>query len=161
MEAEGLTTKWQSFEEVAAFLLGWFSGEFGLHRVEGKQKIDGEDTEWEIDGKGVNDHDGSFMIVECKRFTTSKVKQEVVAGLAFRVLDTGAVGGILVTPLGFQAGAQKVASGNDIFTVVLDKNSTPQQFAISFLNKFIAGGSTPLVMFGGDRKQSPHQPSGQ
>jgi hypothetical protein len=48
--------------------------EFGLEFVEGKQKIQGSATTWEIDAKGVAGDEG-FFIVECRRHTTSKQSQ--------------------------------------------------------------------------------------
>ena len=73
---------WQTYEEVATYLLDLFAKEFGLDRVESKQKIEGKrvDTLWEIDAKGVRDDNGGFMIVECKRHTTAKLSQELLSG---------------------------------------------------------------------------------
>jgi hypothetical protein len=98
--------------------------EFGLVRVEGKQKILGSSTgtEWEIEGKGVTTRDKEFVIVECRRYTTSRLKQECVGALAYRISDTGASGGILVTPIGLQEGAKMVAACENIVTVILDEN---------------------------------------
>src|SRR5690242_17015231 len=111
---------WQSYEEVAAYLLGRFANEFGLGRVEGKQLVPGASgTNWEIDAKGYGQDGTSFVIVECKRYTTSRVSQEILAGLAFRIQDTGASGGIVVTPIGYQEGAKKVAAHVGIKTVQL------------------------------------------
>jgi hypothetical protein len=142
---------WQTYEEVAAWLLNQFAREFGLDRVEGKQDVAGQSsgTSWQIDAKGVRESDGGFMIVECRRYTTSRICQEQVAGLAFRILDSGAIGGILVSPLGFQEGAAKVAASQRIFAVTLDPTSTPASFSIGFLNKFRAGGSLGLFICGG------------
>ncbi|WP_411153065.1 restriction endonuclease [Streptomyces sp. A30] len=74
-------------------------------------------TEWEIDGKGVKVGDEGFVIIECRRYTTSKQKQEQVAGLAYRIIDTEADGAIIVSPLGLQEGAAKVAEAENIRTV--------------------------------------------
>jgi len=142
--------KWQNYEEVAADLLGRFANEFSLDRFEGKQKVAGNrsNTEWEIDAKGVRDCDGGFMIVECRRYTTSRQSQENVGARAYRILDTGAMGAICVSPLGFQEGAKKVANGEDIFEVTLTPDSTPTDFVMGFLNKFAAGVSTTLFIQG-------------
>ncbi len=73
---------WEKYEKVAAELLDRFASDFGLERVEGKQKIAGESgTEWEIDAKGFRDDEGEFLIVECRRHTTSSQSQEQVGGL--------------------------------------------------------------------------------
>ena len=143
--------RWQTYEEVAAWLLDQFANEFGIDRVEGKQDLPGQRSgiSWEIDAKGVRESDGGIMIVECRRYTTSRICQEQVAGLAYRILDSGAIGAILVSPLGFQQGATKVAESEGIFAVTLDPSSTPASFSIGFLNKFRAGGIMGMFVCGG------------
>lgn len=146
------TTKtWRSYEEVATFLLNHFAKEFGLDRVEGKQDVVGNrsKTTWEIDAKGVRNADGAFMLIECRRYTTSRQSQEKVGGLAYRIIDTGAIGGIIVSPLGLQEGAEKVAAAENIVEVRLDEDSTPEHFVIHFFDKFRAGASIPLYVCGG------------
>jgi len=90
--------KWLSYEELATYLLNRMAKEFGLESVQGKQKIQGKrsGTSWVIDAKGIIEGGGGFFIVECRRYTTSKQNQEKVGGLAYRILDTGANGAILV-----------------------------------------------------------------
>lgn len=133
---------WKSYEEVAQSLLGQFASHFRLGRVEGKQVIPGKSgANWEIDAKGVKDNDEAFLIVECRRHTTSRLNQESVGGLAFRIKDTGAKGGILVTPLPLQSGAKKVADSANIEHVTLDTSSTTTDYVMSFLNRVFVGAS--------------------
>jgi hypothetical protein len=103
--------QFESYEQVAQYLLDQFAGELGLKRVEANQEVTGlrSGTTWEIDAKGVKVDGEGFVIVECRRYTTSKLKQEHLAGLAYRILDTGAEGGIVVSPMDLQEGAKKVA----------------------------------------------------
>lgn len=106
---------WESYEEVGQYLLNEFATKFGLGRVEGKQVFSGESgTRWEIDAKGVLVDEVCFLIVECRRRNTSGVSQEQVAGLAYRIKDTGAFCGIVVSPLDLQKGAKIVAEHEDI-----------------------------------------------
>jgi hypothetical protein len=128
---------WLTYEEVAAYLLNRFAKEFGLKFVEGKQKILGSITTWEIDAKGVPGDEG-FFIVECRR-CKKKQTQAQVGGLAFSIIDTGAAGGIIVSPVGLQKGAQKIATAKNIVSVRLTADSTPTEFAIQFLNKLCLG----------------------
>lgn len=132
---------WESYEEVAAFLLNKFASEFGLNHVEGKQKIYGQrsGTEWEIDAKGFRERNDGFLIVECRRYTSSRQSQEKLGSLAYRIIDSGAKGGILVSPLGFQEGAKKVAEAENIIEVKLSSNSTPYEYFLEFLNKVMVG----------------------
>jgi hypothetical protein len=141
-----MTQKWQTYEDVAAYLLNEFAAEFGLSKVEGKQTINGQrsGTQWEIDAKGVRESGQGFIIVECRRYTTSKQSQEKFGSLAYRITDTGAKGGILVSPLGLQEGARKVANAENIIEVKLSPDSTPQDFTMQFLNKIMIGISETI-----------------
>lgn len=149
-EGVALAKNWESYEQVAAHLLGQFAYEFGVDFFQGKQDVAGNrsGTTWQIDAKGVRTADGGFMIVECKRWTKDKQSQETVGGLAYRIIDTGAIGGIVVSPLGLQEGGQKVASAENIFEVHLDENSTRNNFVIHFLNKFMVGSTLNLFISG-------------
>lgn len=133
--------KWQSYEEVATYLLDQFATEFGLERVEGKQKLRGcrSGTIWEIDAKGVQANGAGFLLVECRRYTESRVKQDEVGGLAYRICDMGLSGGIVVSPLGLQAGAEMVARAENVISVRLDENSTKHEYVLRFLDKVMIG----------------------
>jgi hypothetical protein len=82
---------------VATYLLNQCAREFGLSKVERKQKVLGlhSQTEWEIDAKGVREGSEGFVIIECRRYTTSRQNQDRIGSLAYRILDTGAQGGII------------------------------------------------------------------
>jgi hypothetical protein len=139
---EGITVaRWASYEEVAAYLLNQFASEFGLERVEGKQDVVGQRTgaTWDIDAKGFRHGGSGFVIVECRRYTTSKQNQEKVGGLAYRIIDTGAEGGIIVSPLGLQEGAERVAAAENIVSVQLNEKSTQHEYVLRFLNKIMIG----------------------
>jgi hypothetical protein len=129
-------------------LIDKFRDEFGLDAVEGKQRIRGlcSGTGWEIEAKGVREGRVGFIVIECRRYTTSRLDQESVGGLAYRILDTGAIGGIIVSPLGLQEGAKKVASAANVIEVRLDENSTPYDYMLSFLNKTMVGVCVELAV---------------
>jgi hypothetical protein len=55
--------------------------------------------------------------------------------LAYSIIDTGALGGIIVSPFGLQEGADKVAAAEKIISVRLNADSTPTEFAFQFLKK--------------------------
>jgi len=136
------TKSWENYEQVAVYLLDQFADALGLDRVEGKRILDGgrSGTRWRIDGKGIRSSpDEAIVLVECRRYTTSRQSQERVASLAYRILDTGAQGGIIVSPLGIQAGAAKIAESEKIIPVHLDENSTTTQYVLRFLNNVFVG----------------------
>ena len=134
-----MNKKWGTYEEVATYLLNEFSDKFGLSRVEGKQQLKGIETNWEIDAKGVKLDGKGFLIIECRRFTTSKQNQGNIAKLAYSIIDAGAKGGILVSPLGIQSGGQKIAKARNIISVELDENSNNYEYTMRFLNKLMIG----------------------
>lgn len=136
-----MSQTWQSYEEVAAYLLNKFASEFGLTRVEGKQTMLGNKsgTSWEVDAKGFRQNDNGFLIVECRRYTKAKQNQEKLGSLAYRISDTGANGGIIVSPVGIQLGAQLIANAENILSVTLNQDSTPNEFSMQFLNKIFLG----------------------
>jgi restriction endonuclease len=132
--------RWRTYEEVSAAILGRLREELGLSAVEGKQSVPGQSgTEWELDAKGIRQGSNAFVIVECRRHTTSRIKQGAVAALAFQIQDTGAAGGFIVSPLGLQDGAQKVAGAANIHSIRLNADATPQEFALSFLGTLFVG----------------------
>jgi hypothetical protein len=143
MQAEQPTT-WESYEEVARYLLEEMGNALGLglEIVEGKQTLVGESgAEWEIDGKGVKADAGAIVVVECRRYTTSKLKQSAMAALAWTISDVGASGGIVVTPLGVQDGGQIVAKSAGIEIIHLDADSTTTNYVLKFLDKVFLGAS--------------------
>jgi hypothetical protein len=135
--------EWESYEQVAVYLLDRIAEEFGLERVEGKQGVygGGTTTTWEIDGKGVKIGDEGFVVIECRRYMKSKQNQGQLGKLAFTIRDTGATGGILVSPLGFQEGAKKVAAAEGIQEVLMSPTSTRTDYMLKFLNKVFVGMS--------------------
>jgi hypothetical protein len=140
-------TEWRTYEDVARYLIGRMRSEFGLTSVEGKQKIRGaSDANWEIEAKGLRSQgEDGFIIIECRRYTTSRLDQERIGALAFRISDTGASGAIVVSPLGLQQGAKKVAHSAGIESVLLNANSTTTDYVLRFLNKVFVGISETLT----------------
>ena len=147
--------KWRTYEEVAQYLLNEFAGEFGLEKVEGKQKLKGivSGTEYKIEAKGVAENEEKFIIVECRRYTTSKLDQDSISALAYRIKDTGAKGLIVVSPLGLQKGARKIAKAENIVSVILDKNSTTKDFILRFLKQIKVGRHGELGFIGKVKKR--------
>src|SRR5688572_14100097 len=112
----------ETYEQVAAFLLQRMRTRLGLERVEGSSTLQGSrsGTRWNIDAKGVLEGNEGFIIIECRRHTTSRPKQEDLGALAYRIRDTGAFGGIIVSPLGIQEGGKKVAAEEDVVEVQIN-----------------------------------------
>lgn len=135
------SSAWRSYEEVAAYLVGQFKEHFGLEKVEGGQKVKGErsGTEWRLDAKGVRLGGEGFVIVESRRHMTAGQKQEDLAALAYRIMDTGAAGGIIVSPLPIQEGAKKIAGAEGIIEVTLNAECTNSDYVMAFLKRIMIG----------------------
>ena len=133
-------TKWETYEQVSAYILNDIREQFGLDNVEGKQKVAGNDsgTTYEIDGKGIVAGGEGFLIVECRRHNQA-LKQESMAAIAYRIIDTGADGGIVGSPLPVQEGAAKIAKANNIITVQLSADATRHEYLMQFLSELHVG----------------------
>lgn len=131
----------EAYEVAARQIIGDMLKEFGLGSIEGKQDVQGTQsgTTWEIDSKGVVESGEGFLIIECRRYTTSAVKQEAMGALAYRIQDTGAAGGILVSPLPVQEGAAKVAKAENIISVQLNAEATRTEYLLQFFKQIFAG----------------------
>ncbi len=136
-----MAKQFETYEQVAQHLLNCFASEFGLSCVEGKPQVKGEQSgvKWTIDAKGIRIGADGFVTVECRRYTSSRLKQEHLAAIAFRIADTGAKGGIVVSPLELQRGARKLAQAKGITEVRLNSGCNCQEFVLSFLNKVMIG----------------------
>ena len=131
-------------------MLDQFAKEFGLDKVEGKQQVLGlkSGTEWEIDAKGFVQDGDKTVIVECRRYTKTRLNQESVGGLAYRICDTGAAGGMVVSPMGLQEGAEKVARAENIISVTLDAGSSSTEYVMRFLDQIHVGMAGELSLTG-------------
>ena len=132
--------EWRTYEKVAQYLLEQFANRFELGRVEGKQLVTGASGRpWEIDAKGIRVGDEGIVLIECRRYTKSKVSQGQVGELAFRIIDTGAKSGIIVSPLEPQKGAKLLAANKDIAHVTLNAEATTTEYLMKFLNSIFVG----------------------
>ncbi|MFI2478153.1 hypothetical protein [Nocardia xishanensis] len=78
-------------------------------------------------------------MIECRRYTGSKLKQEAVGGFAYRIRDLGADGGIMVSPLGLQRGAKLIAEKEGITEIRLAPDSTRTAFVLQFGGSAVIG----------------------
>ena len=108
-----------------------------MGQIEGKQKVRGNisGTEWEVDVIVYDATDEKLILVECKQRQYSTLPQESLAGFAYRVKDTGAYRGIVVTTIGLQDGAKKVAVAEKITEIKLNYTSTSENYIAQITNK--------------------------
>ncbi|MDP2370667.1 hypothetical protein [Rhodoferax sp.] len=137
-----MTIPWQAYEGAARSVLQQIGSVLGIGSVEGKQTLDGKSgTQWEIDAKAIQENGEKFLVVEVRRYTTSSLKQEDVAALAFRIGDVGAVGGVVVSPLPLQRGAELVAKSVGIEHVRLSADSTATDYLAEYMGRRFIGVS--------------------
>lgn len=133
---------WATYEDVARRVLSDMREALDITAVEGKQVVEGASgTKWEIDAKACASDGQNFLVVEARRHTTSRLKQEDVAALAYRIDDVGATGGIVVSPLPLQSGARTIAAAENIAHVKLTADSTAEHYLAEFLGRRFIGVS--------------------
>jgi hypothetical protein len=140
------------YEQVTRAILEDLREHLGLTRVMPKGTFDGASgTEWQIDASSYRAKTGALVLVECRRKTTSRIKQEEVAGFAYRIRDIGAGEGLMVTPIGYQTGAQLVASAEKIGTATLNADATATDYLITIGERLFRGLSAQDSGVGADR----------
>jgi hypothetical protein len=131
---------WKSYEEVSRHILTALRTQLGIDDVTADNDLPGRSgTSWRVEGKATIASGEGFLIVECRRHTTKGLSQEQVAGLAFRVKDTGADGAVLVTPLPLQKGAALVAASANVVHVEVAPWSTSERFLAKFMGSTFRG----------------------
>jgi hypothetical protein len=128
---------WRSYEDVARHVLTELRAHLGLSRVEGSQSLPGffSGATWRVDGRAVREGSEAIVLIECRRHTTERLKQEQLAAIAFRILDTGSVGGIVVTPIGLQEGAERVARCAGVVCMQLGQDDDFDNWVAAFLGR--------------------------
>ena len=125
---------WQNYEEVARAVLHNLRQHLGIADVTGYKDLPGNSgTSWRVEGTATKTDDGGLLIIECRRHTSQGLSQESLGGLAFRITDTNGVGGIIVTPLALQKGAELVANSQNIAHVRLEPWSTSENYLAEFM----------------------------
>ena len=139
---------WATYEDVATYLLHQMAAEFGLQHVEGKQKARGKATNWEIEVNGSAVNGALFLVVACRWHKTPHLSQAAMGGLAYRIEETGAQGGIVVRRLGLQEGAEHIAAADSMQTVHLDANHPGTDDLLTLLHQLrsVLAASVPETM---------------
>ncbi len=131
---------WLTYENAARSVVAHLRSALGVSQVDGKQSIAGvSGANWEFDAVAHRANDGNLLLIEARRHTTSRLKQEHLAAFAFRIQDVGAVGGIIATPLPLQEGATKVAASANILHVQLSADSTPEVYLAKYMGQSYRG----------------------
>ena len=121
--------EWERYEDVARQLIDDIKFHLGLSLVnEDKRKFKKNDGgECEVDVSAYDMSDEKLVLVECRKKKES-LSQEEVHGFAYRIQQTNAKRGIIVTTIGLQQGARIAADGAKITLIRLDGNSTKEEY---------------------------------
>ena len=76
-----------------------------------------------------------IILIECKQRIKTALSQETLAGFAYRIRDTNANQGIIVTTIGLQEGAKRIVNASKIAAIKLDYNSTSEDYIAQIANK--------------------------
>lgn len=135
-----MTKQWLEYEDAAKKVIADIRELLGVHSVEGKQTIAGASgAKWEIDAKAWTEGSNAFLVIEVRRHTSSGLKQEALAAIAYRITDVGAAGGIVVSPLPLQKGAKRVANSANVAHVILTPESTTENYLAEFMGRRFVG----------------------
>lgn len=58
---------------------------------------------------------------------------------AYKIADLGAAGGFMISPLGLQVGAEKVAQAENVISVILDSSSNATEYFMEALHTTFIG----------------------
>ena len=137
-----MVSAWKTYEDAARTVIEHLRRELGISSVEGKQDVSGKcGTSWELDARALVADGERFLVVEVRRYTSDRLKQEDLAAIAFRIADVGASGGIVVSPLPMQRGAELVAHSVGIEHVRLTPESSPTDYLAEYMGKRYIGAS--------------------
>lgn len=128
------------FERVTRTILEQCRDAFGYTRVDPKGKLRGKSgTEWEIDAIAFLPVSNDFVLIECRRRSSKKIEQGQVGELIFRVQDTGAASGLIVTTVGAQEGAKLVAKAHKIGLGTLNLEATERDYVLDVAGRLFHG----------------------
>jgi len=137
--------QWEQYEKLARQVLRDAKSTLKLSRVEPKQKMPGDSgTDWEIDLVAYDRGSEKLVLVECKMRSEDTLNQETVGGFAYRIQDARAKRGILVTTIGLQEGAKKIADHEEIATVLIDGDDDPENYVATVAGQIFAKATTDM-----------------
>lgn len=135
-----MSSESERYELVTKKILENLRHHLRFDNVGGKEKYQGETgTEWEIDASCYRKDTDTLVLIECRRKTTRRIPQEEMAGFAFRIRDIGAGEGLMVTPIGYQKGAKKVAKAARIGMATLNPEATESEYILTIANRLFRG----------------------
>ena len=136
----GMEKDWERYEQVVRTILESLREHLGYSRVDPKGDLPGRSgTEWEIDATAYQLADGKLVLIECKDYPDRKVTQGEMGVHAYHIIETGAAGGLFVTPVGYQKGAKLVANAAKIGMATLNLDATEREYDLNIAGRLFFG----------------------
>jgi hypothetical protein len=133
---------WRKYEDAVRSIIAQHRDLLGLDSVElSPVKLEGKSgNTWNIEIIGYTAGQRKLVLVEVRRKTTRNIEPEEVGGFAYRIEDTGAEKGYMVTPLdrGLSIGAAKIAGYEEIGHINVSVEATPEDYIIQHMNSMFA-----------------------
>ena len=137
-----MQSAWSIYEDAARKVLADIRQVLGISNVEGKQSLDGaRGTSWELYAKAWCEGSNGFLVIEVRRHTSAGLMQEDLEAISYRIRDVGGAGGIVVSPLLMQKGAQIIAASSGISHVRLSPERTTETYLAEFMGRRFLGVS--------------------
>ncbi len=136
--------EWKNFEDVFRAILAMHMDFFELEEVEPTSKpipgIARKVKPWAIDVVGYRKGTNRLVLFEVKR-RGRNVEPEQAAGFAYRILDTEAEAGYIVTTMdrNLSSGAKEIANYEKIGHIQLQKDSTPDDYVMRIADNMFVG----------------------
>jgi hypothetical protein len=131
---------WERYERVVRAILESLREHLGYSRVDPKGDLPGRSgTDWEVDATAYQLDDGKIVLIECKRYPDRKVTQGEMGEQAYRIIETGAAGGLFVTAVGYQEGAKLVANAAKIGMATLNLDATEREYDLDIAGRLFFG----------------------
>jgi len=135
-----MTKESDEFERVTRVILHNLRQHLGYEKIEGSKRYKGKSSgrKRQIDAT-VYRTDGKMIIVECKRHKR-KVGIKSIGEFYYVInREVGAGGGLIVSSVGFDAGAQAVANAEKIGMVILNADATEQDYILEIADQLWRG----------------------
>jgi len=133
-----MVENWRNYEDAARKIIGKLNSmkdELRIEKITDKQKIKGKSgEEWEMEIMASDSESGKPILLECKCWA-KPIPRDVIVSLAYKIKDVGGDRAFIITPIGLQSGAKKLAGVEQIETILLTKDSTSSNFDLVLANR--------------------------
>jgi hypothetical protein len=133
-----MVENWRNYEDAARKIIGKLNSmkdELRIEKITDKQKIKGKSgEEWEMEIMASDSESGKPILLECKCWA-KPIPRDVIVSLAYKIKDVGGERGFIITTIGLQKGAKKIAELENIEIIKLNYDATADRFDLVLPNR--------------------------